>query len=67
MSVDRRLALHWRTSQFCDSSACVQVAPASDEIALRDSKNPDGPILRFSRDEWTAFVAGARAGDFDFE
>jgi hypothetical protein len=43
------------------------VASVGTEIAVRDSKDPDGPVLRFSRAEWTAFVAGARAGDFEFD
>jgi hypothetical protein len=29
-------------------------------IAVRDSKDPDGPMLRFSRADWSAFVAGIR-------
>ena len=32
---------------------------------VRDSKDPDGPSLRFSRRAWDAFLAGARAGEFD--
>jgi hypothetical protein len=34
-------------------------------VAVRDSKNPDGSRLIFSHDEWRAFVAGVRAGEFD--
>lgn len=44
---------------------CVEVAFVGDAIAVRDSKNPSGPALRFTRGEWTAFVAGARDGEFD--
>jgi hypothetical protein len=32
---------------------------------VRDSKNPDGPVLTFTEAEVTAFLAGARAGEFD--
>ena len=35
-----------------------------DEIAVRDSKNPEGVQLRFSQEEWHAFVHGLRAGEF---
>jgi hypothetical protein len=35
--------------------------------ALRDSKNPDGPVLIFTEAEWEAFTLGARAGEFDDE
>jgi hypothetical protein len=54
----------WRRSQRCDAGNCVEVAFLNEEIMLRDSKNPAAAVLRFSKDEWTAFVAGVRAGDF---
>ncbi|WP_212845431.1 DUF397 domain-containing protein [Catellatospora sp. IY07-71] len=54
----------WVKSSYCDSSACVEVALAGQEIAVRDGKNPQGPVLRFSRQEWQTFVAGVGAGDF---
>lgn len=45
---------------------CVEVATNLSEIvALRDSKDPDGPILTFTPDEWDAFLRGAKAGRFD--
>jgi hypothetical protein len=34
-------------------------------IGLRDSKDPHGPVLRFTPDEWQAFLGGARLGEFD--
>jgi hypothetical protein len=58
----------WRKSSYSGSSGgnCVEVAqfPAS-AIAMRDSKDPDGPQLVFTPDEWQAFVAGVKAGEFD--
>lgn len=39
--------------------------PSDAVVYVRDSKDPDGPVLRFSSAEWAAFVAGARAGEFD--
>lgn len=44
---------------------CVQVASAAGGVAMRDSKNPDGPILLYTRTEFKAFLDGARNGDFD--
>jgi len=32
---------------------------------VRDSKDPNGPILRFTREEWSAFVGGTKEGEFD--
>lgn len=34
---------------------------------VRDSKDPNGPVLTFSRDEWLAFIGGVRAGEFDID
>ena len=56
----------WRTSSYSGTNGgCVQVAPAPDRVLMRDSKNPGGPVLLFSEREWTAFVDGVRAGEFD--
>jgi ribosomal protein S26 len=44
---------------------CVEVAIHSDIVAVRDSKQPKGRILRFSPEEWQAFVAGVKAGEFE--
>ncbi|NUT37166.1 MAG: DUF397 domain-containing protein [Hamadaea sp.] len=54
----------WRRSQRCDSNSCVEVAFLDDHVLVRDSKDPQGPVLRFTAEEWTAFAAGLQAGDF---
>jgi hypothetical protein len=38
-----------------------------DGVALRDSGNPNGPILRVSRADWDAFAGGIQDGDFQFD
>ncbi|NUP03288.1 MAG: DUF397 domain-containing protein [Nonomuraea sp.] len=57
----------WRKSTFCNGAAsCVEVAPLGDgNVALRDSKVEDGPVLVFTPSEWAAFTAGVRDGEFD--
>jgi len=57
----------WRKpSRSGAENACVEVADLGHgHRALRDSKNPDGPALRFTFAEWAAFTAGVRAGEFD--
>lgn len=55
----------WRTSSFSDGMNCVQVAKLGDSIAMRDSKDPDGPVLHFTQGEMIAFLRGAKAGEFD--
>ena len=45
---------------------CVEVADLPDgTVGIRNSRDTDGPVLRFTPDEWVAFLAGARRGEFD--
>lgn len=57
----------WRKSNRSGpySDNCVEVAFVDDAIAVRDSKDPKGPVLLFTQGEWDAFVGGARDGEFD--
>jgi hypothetical protein len=57
----------FRKSSFSGASnpACVEVGFVTAEVLLRDSKNPDGPVLRFTPREWKAFIAGVKDGQFD--
>lgn len=57
----------WRTSSLSgDNGQCVQVATnLPDIVAVRDSKNPQGPALVFTHAEWKAFLGGAEAGEFN--
>lgn len=58
--------LDWRkATRSIGNGACVEVAPADGMVAMRDSKNPDGPILTYTADEWNAFLDGAKKGEFD--
>jgi hypothetical protein len=54
-------------SSFSNGTAeCVEVAKTPDGgRAVRDSKNPNGPIHFFTPGEWSAFVQGVKAGEFD--
>jgi Domain of unknown function (DUF397) len=57
----------WRTSTRSSSSGqnCIEVATNLPGIvAVRDSKDPEGPKLIFTLAEWGAFVAGVRDGEF---
>jgi hypothetical protein len=55
----------WQKSSYCGTNACVEVAQTSDAILVRDSKNPLAMPLAFTTDEWTAFVKGVKAGEFN--
>jgi hypothetical protein len=46
---------------------CLEAKQLSDgRVALRQSRDPDGPALIYTRDEMAAFVTGAKAGLADF-
>ena len=56
----------WRKAQCSVANgACVELAPVNGMVAVRDSKDPDGPVLMYTAAEWHAFLHGAKAGEFD--
>ena len=59
----------WRKSSRSGSTTnCVEVAAnVPGVVAVRDSKDPDGPKLTFAPAEWDAFTAGVRIGEFDLD
>jgi len=55
-----------KSSLSFSNSNCVEVASLpGGNIGVRDSKDAGGPVLRFTSDEWHAFLGGARNGEFD--
>lgn len=58
--------LSWRrSSKNSDAGQCVEVAALpGGGVAVRNSGDPNGAILRFTPAEWDAFIAGARDGEF---
>lgn len=56
--------MKWTTGRYCDEGGgCVEVAIVKC-VGLRDSKDPQSPVLWFTFEEWEAFILGAQAGDF---
>jgi len=58
----------WRKSSRSNGNGgnnCVEVAFADSAIGVRDSKNPDGPVLSFTPAAWDSFVDSAKHGGFD--
>ena len=58
---------HWiKSSLSFANSNCVEVASLSGgHVGVRDSKDTEGPFLRFTPAEWDAFLGGVRNGEFD--
>ena len=59
--------LSWVKSSLSFANGnCVEVASLPDgTIGLRNSRDAEGPALRFTPDEWQAFLGGAQKGEFD--
>ncbi len=52
----------WWASQTGDNGGtCVEIATADLAVVVRDSQDPDGPLLAFARDEWKAFAEQVKA------
>lgn len=53
----------WTKSSYSNhNGACVEIRVDSDAVAFRDSKDPNGPVLKFKRGEAAAFVAAVAGG-----
>ena len=61
--------VRWQKSQHSNpNGACVELAALpSGEIAMRNSRFPVGPVLLYTQAEITAFLAGAKDGEFDHD
>ncbi len=51
----------WRKSTRSNSNgACVEIAQVADVVAVRDSKDSNGPVLTFSQAAFVSFVKGIK-------
>ncbi|MET8335878.1 DUF397 domain-containing protein [Streptosporangium canum] len=70
--------LKWQKSSFTGNNGgdCVEIAELDTGSqrpdhkpdathAVRDSKDPSGPVLYFNPGEWQAFLSGVKASEFD--
>jgi hypothetical protein len=64
-TVDLNRAAWHKSSRSSGNGNCVEVAVVDEAVAVRDTKDRSGPMLVFTPAEWRAFVAGAKAGEFD--
>ncbi len=56
----------WRTSSFSGNQGnCVETRFDGNRVHLRDTKDRSKPAHEFTPDEWRAFVAGVKNGEFD--
>jgi hypothetical protein len=54
----------WRKSSYSGNNGgnCVEVGVAGRRIAIRDSKDPHGPVLAFAPKDWQRFAGRVKAG-----
>ncbi len=55
----------WRKAKKSGVGGCVELSPITGGIAIRDSKDPSGPELKYTIPELDAFLDGAKKGEFD--
>ena len=61
-------AATWLKSSYSTGGGnnCVEVAIIPDSVAIRDSKNPDGPVHIVSRESFRDLIARIKRGDLNF-
>jgi hypothetical protein len=59
--------MQWKkSSRSSESFNCVEVAVLGpSRVAVRDSKDPAGPVLSFGVESWESFIQDVRVGAFD--
>ena len=55
----------WYISSYSQNGSCVEVRIGLDEVQVRDSKDPGGPVLSFTLTEWAVFLRGVKKGEFE--
>jgi hypothetical protein len=56
----------FRKSSLSGGSGCVAVAKFTDNsVKIRDTKDKEGPVLSFTKQEWEAFLGGVKRGEFE--
>jgi hypothetical protein len=53
----------WRKSSYSGAGDCLELLVCTNGVCLRDSKRPDGAVLRFTGPQWAAFLARVKAGE----
>ncbi|MFI6686633.1 DUF397 domain-containing protein [Streptomyces sp. NPDC050485] len=57
----------WFKSSYsgAEGNSCIEIAPLTSGIGIRDSKDKEGPALVVSAETWAAFVSPMRSGQFE--
>lgn len=65
--MEKSIARDWFVSSHsAPANTCVQVRVHVDgSVDVRNSNYPKSGLTSFTKEEWTAFLAGAKGGEFD--
>jgi hypothetical protein len=55
----------WRRASFCQTGECVEVAAQGGMVVMRNSSHPGSGYLLYTTEEFSSFVRGVKAGEFD--
>jgi hypothetical protein len=54
----------WLRARGCESSNCLEIAREGDLVLLRNSTDPDGPVVTATQQEWAVFAEAVRQDEF---
>ena len=55
----------WLKAKGCESADCIEIAREGGLVLLRNSADPDGPVLTATHQEWVVFADAVRQHEFD--
>lgn len=53
----------FRIGSFCQDGGCVSVAVGETKVLVRDSKNPNSPVIPVGASAWRAFLHSLDSGE----
>lgn len=65
-STSRSGSVRWRKATASNATgSCVELGAVGGGIVMRNSRDPNGPALLYTRGEIAAFIDGVKSGEFD--
>lgn len=67
LDINGRVFIKSSFSSLIPSAKCVGVSISSGDVLVTNLNQKDSPVIRFTKDEWEAFIMGVKNGEFDLE